>query len=81
MTAPPTGALEACPCCGGDAAVNTARTTEKEYIRCNKRDTGYGVNCISCGLNNRGIAIGYATEAEAIAAWNRRTGPKESVNE
>lgn len=79
----PDGALKSCPLCGGASAVNTCRTTEPEYIALNGRDTGYGVNCVSCGLNNRGIAIGYATEAEAVAAWNRRattpvsdTGPK-----
>src|SRR5690606_4737973 len=40
--------------------------------RLNGRDTGYGVNCVTCGLNNRGFAYGYATPAEAITAWNRR---------
>ncbi|MEN1942691.1 hypothetical protein WCE55_02365 [Luteimonas sp. MJ293] len=69
------GDLLPCPMCGESAAVNTCRTNDREFIRLNKRDTGYGVNCIACGLNNRGVAYGYATAGEAIAGWNRRTAP------
>ena len=72
---PEGGDLLPCPMCGESAAVNTCRTNDREFIRLNKRDTGYGVNCIACGLNNRGVAYGYATAGEAIAGWNRRTAP------
>src|SRR3546814_11278574 len=61
-----------CPFCGGEAGVNTKRTTDAEYIRLNGRDHGYGVNCTTCGTDNRGVAMGYATREQAIAAWNRR---------
>jgi hypothetical protein len=68
----PEAVLLPCPMCGSDAALNTCRTTESEFIRLNGRDTGYGVNCVACGLNNRGFAYGYTTADQAIAAWNRR---------
>lgn len=66
------GALLPCPFCGGEAATNTCKTSDREFIRLNGRDTGYGVNCISCGTTTRGFGVGRATEAAAIAAWNRR---------
>lgn len=71
--------LKPCPLCGSEAALNTCRTSDREYIRLNGRDTGHGVNCIRCGLNNRGIAIGYASEQEAADAWNRRAPVSEST--
>lgn len=61
-----------CPCCGGEAAFNTTRTTCRETIKLNKRDTGYGVNCVVCGINNRGLVLGYESKALAAEAWNRR---------
>lgn len=70
--------LMPCPMCGGHSALNTCRTTDMEFIRLNSRDTGYGVNCISCGLNNRGMSIGHATPAKAITAWNTRVTAKEN---
>lgn len=70
--------LKPCPLCGSEAALNTCRTSDREYIRLNGRDTGHGVNCIRCGLNNRGIAIGYASEQEAADAWNRRAPVSET---
>lgn len=61
-----------CPFCGGEAAVNTAQTSDAEMIRLNGRDHGFGVNCVACGVNNREIWIGKATREAAIEAWNTR---------
>lgn len=75
-------ALKPCPFCGGGAAVNTTRTTDREFIRLNGRDKGFGVNCVVCGVDNLGITrMGKATEAEAIAAWNRRGSGVEKDDE
>jgi hypothetical protein len=64
-----------CPCCGGDAGFNRTVTSDKEMIRLNRRNVGHGVNCVVCGLNNRGVWIGYATKEKAAAAWNTRAPP------
>lgn len=63
-----------CPFCGGVAGINTCRTSDREFLRMNgwDSDTGYGVNCIVCGVNNRGIAYGFRTKEQAVEAWNRR---------
>lgn len=66
-----TAVLAACPFCGGEAAHNTMRTSDRETIRLNGQDTFYGVNCIHCGTNNRGL-LGYLTPDEATAHWNKR---------
>ena len=60
-----------CPFCGGEAASNTMRTSDKDLIRLNGQDEFYGVNCIICGANNRGL-VGYKTQEAAAAHWNRR---------
>ena len=70
--------LKPCPFCGGEAAFNSHKTTNKEIIKLNKRDVGYGVNCVGCAANNIGIILGYKTEEEAAQAWNRRA-PAEPV--
>jgi len=57
--------LLACPFCGGEAAHNTMRTSDKETIRLNGQDEFYGVNCIKCGTNNRGF-IGHRTSDDAL---------------
>lgn len=64
--------LKPCPFCGGEAAMNTMRTSCKITIRLNGQDTFHGVNCIICGTSTLGI-IGAKTEAEAREKWNRRT--------
>jgi hypothetical protein len=67
------GELVACPFCGGAAAINQSRTTDRDFIRLNHRDIGYGVNCTGCGANNRVLGgMGYATQEAAAASWNRR---------
>ncbi|MDS1142427.1 hypothetical protein RE432_18490 [Pusillimonas sp. SM2304] len=76
-----TDELEPCPCCGGEAAFNTTRTTCRETIKLNKRDTGYGVNCVVCGINNRGLVLGYESKALAAEAWNRRAALREQDRE
>lgn len=64
--------LRPCPFCGGESAFNSFRTSDRELTRLNKRDTGYGVNCIQCGVNNRGFVLGHETREAAAKAWNRR---------
>lgn len=61
-----------CPFCGNPAHLNTIRTSDREFIRLNGRDTGYGVNCERCGVNNRGFAYGWATVEKAVEHWNTR---------
>ena len=66
--------LLACPFCGGNAAHNMMRTSDKETIRLNGQDEFYGVNCTSCGVSNRGL-LGYKTPHAAADHWNsRKTG-------
>lgn len=61
-----------CPFCGGEAAYNTTTYSAKHV-----REQGWGqsifhgVNCIECGVNNRGI-VGWNTKQDAAAAWNKR---------
>jgi Lar family restriction alleviation protein len=51
--------LKPCPCCGkGDADLERISTDQ----------TYYTITCIYCGLNTNL----YASEAEAINAWNNR---------
>ena len=53
--------LKACPFCGGEA--------ENDFgFKCHDTETYFYVVCLKCGAE----AIGYKTDAEAIAAWNRR---------
>lgn len=54
-----------CPFCGGEAE-----------LHCNSDETLYGVYCPSCGAQT--AHEGFATDQEAVAAWNRRPEP---VNE
>ena len=71
-----------CPMCGGTAAANTVRYSAKHVAEQQwEQDTFHGVNCITCGLDNKGI-VGNLTPEIAAAAWNRRVqsnGPSERV--
>lgn len=67
-------ALSPCPFCAGEAAFSTHRTTDRETIWLNNRDSGFGVNCVHCGIGTtHAFGIGYATQEKAAAIWNRRT--------
>jgi len=70
-------ALKPCPMCGGEAAPNTV-TYSRDHVNDQgwKQDIFYGVNCIQCGLNNRGI-VGWQTPEKAAEAWNRRAVASE----
>lgn len=68
-----TETLQPCPFCGGEAAHNTLRTSDATTIRMNGQDTFYGINCITCGSNNRGL-LGFKTPTQAADHWNTRTG-------
>lgn len=68
-----------CPFCGGkgsDAGRQHRSYTRKEDINAWWSDgtpveTSYFCSCISCGASNRGM-LGFQTQDEAVAAWNRR---------
>lgn len=62
-----------CPFCGGKAAHNSLRTSCAATVRRNGQNTFYGINCITCGSNNRGL-LGFKTPAQAADHWNTRTG-------
>jgi hypothetical protein len=65
--------IKSCPFCGGECSVNTAEFGEySDEKRLNGQSKFFGVNCIRCGTNNRGI-IGHRTPNDAITAWNKRT--------
>jgi hypothetical protein len=68
------GLLEACPFCGGEAAFGAIRYTQSPYVdeRCKDQLEYHQVNCVSCNATVKGLA-GIPTQAEAAAAWNRRT--------
>jgi len=64
--------LKPCPFCRGEAAFNTVQYSAKHVKEQGwAKDTFHGVNCIECGVNNRGL-VGWDTPEEAAAAWNRR---------
>lgn len=61
-----------CPFCGGESAVNTVRYSNAHVIEQGwKQHEFYGVNCILCGADNRGL-VGYETPEKAIETWNNR---------
>jgi Lar family restriction alleviation protein len=61
-----------CPFCGKEAAINKTHYSPVMVRQQKWKQSDYfGVNCISCGAKVHGL-VGYLTEADAIAAWNRR---------
>jgi len=75
MTAP----IKPCPFCGGEAAPNTVRYSDPMRRNGLTQEVFHGVNCIYCGVCNRGT-VGFLKEADAITAWNTRTpAPVEPV--
>lgn len=66
---------KSCPFCRGEAAVNTIQWSA-EHLAEQGLPEGirFGVNCMRCGVNNRG-GNGAATPDEAIARWNKRAEP------
>lgn len=69
-----TKTLQPCPFCGGQASHNTIRTSCADTIRLNGQDTFYGINCIQCGANNRGL-LGHKSPEQAAERWNARPIP------
>jgi Zn ribbon nucleic-acid-binding protein len=61
-----------CPFCGGEAAHGTvtydSASARKQWWT---QETFFSVNCVVCGVNNRGL-VGHRTRQEAAVAWNRR---------
>ena len=65
--------LKPCPFCGGEAAVNTVRFSDRHA-----KEQGwgqsefYGVNCVRCGASSRGTIAGQDTADMAAEKWNMR---------
>lgn len=73
--------LKPCPFCGGEASVNiTKYHAESDVAKLNGQASFYGVNCVSCGADTRGL-VGSKTEEEAIRAWNRRAPELAAEND
>ena len=65
-----------CPMCGKEAAIGKTTLRRQDAAGEYREYTGYSVNCIWCGVNNRSIAEGYATPELAAEHWNKRSnGP------
>lgn len=70
-----------CPICGGEAAFNTT-----VYSESHAKDQGWeqatfhGVNCVSCGINNRGL-VGHLNQRAAALRWNRRVSALPELTE
>ena len=58
--------LKPCPFCGGEGCI-PVHVSPGDAIR-------FGVVCLDCGCETRQF---YETEAEAIEAWNNRTGEQD----
>lgn len=56
-----TDELKPCPFCGGEAAIGA--TLKGEFV-----------NCVECLASTNVLLQDATTKAEAVAAWNRRTG-------
>ncbi len=64
--------LALCPFCGGEANIGTIKyPKDSEQAKLNRRNTGYFPQCIQCPAKIE-FGLSYATEEEAIKAWNRR---------
>jgi Lar family restriction alleviation protein len=65
-----------CPFCGGEPSANGSiryhRSHEAWFADGTQILEAFYVNCISCGISNRGL-LGHQTREKAIAAWNRRS--------
>ncbi|KAA0572255.1 hypothetical protein FZ983_32305 [Azospirillum sp. B21] len=75
MTADTTTALLPCPMCDtptsfGRVTYDPCTVREQEWTQ----DTFHYVNCPACGVKNHGV-VGFKTQEEAAAAWNRRAAP------
>ena len=72
--------LQPCPMCGKEAAIGKATLRRQDAAGEYREYTGYSVNCVWCGVNNRSIAEGYATPELAAEHWNRRCyGPSSEL--
>jgi len=70
--------LKPCPFCGGEAAPGTATITRLRTDTAYGTFTGYFVNCIICGADNKGICEGYSTPELAAEKWNARFADSEN---
>jgi len=64
-----------CPFCGGEASptgsITYSEHHDARWLDGTRVRKAYFANCISCGVDNKGL-IGHQTQDAAIAAWNRR---------
>lgn len=75
MTETTTTALLPCPMCDTPASFGRV-TYDPRTVREQgwPQDTFHYVNCPACGVKNHGV-VGFKTQKEAAAAWNRRAAP------
>ena len=68
--------LKACPMCGAEASPNgVIRRSSSPDLRWEDGSEcleAFYCNCMSCGMNNAGMAGGYQTREQAVAHWNHR---------
>ncbi len=71
-------ALRPCPWCGGEASphgeVNYHDSHEAFFADGTQILKAYFVNCLQCGVTNKGL-LGHQTREKSIVAWNRRPAP------
>lgn len=62
-----------CPFCGGEASAEGKTTYSWRYVQEQEleQDTFYFVNCMECGVSNKGLQ-GHISPSRAIEKWNRR---------
>lgn len=62
--------LKPCPFCGGTAELQNSGTLMKSFVRCTE-----------CGAESQRVEISpfYASNDEAIRAWNLRVDARENV--
>lgn len=73
--------LKPCPFCGGQANIGIVKYPEdSNAARLNKRFEGYFLHCEQCSAALR-FGLSYATEDEAVKAWNKRAGDDSTMLE
>ena len=83
--------LKKCPFCGGEARIFQTATGTMDMESCR---LSFSVRCVKCGATapdaygfiainlycNGNINIWHDDRADAIKAWNRRSGEQDGIN-